>query len=142
MITGLSFLTNLGLTLLLTEVICLPEEASFAIALATVFVMNFLFMRYYIYASREASAKRQFVMYGLSAIGFRGLEYISFLIIHTWLNVQYAVAIVYILACSSLIKFCYFKIVVFRKQRHGVGNSKLNRSPSNLTRGLARQPRL
>lgn len=119
-ITGLSFVTNLGLTVFLTEVITFPEEVSYAIALVTVFVMNFLFMRYYIYVSREGSAKRQFMMYTLSAIGFRGLEYISFLMIHTWFGVQYALAIIEIQVCSSIVKFFYYKVVVFRQKRETV----------------------
>jgi putative flippase GtrA len=114
-ITGLSFLTNIGLTVFSTEVLTFPEEVSYAIALVTVFVMNFLFMRYYIYVSREQSAKRQFLLYGMSAVGFRGVEYISFLIIHTWLAVQYALAIIEIQVCSAMVKFFYYKIVVFRK---------------------------
>ena len=81
-VTGLSFITNLSLTVFFTEVLNLPEEVSFAIALITVFVMNFLFMRYYIYLSQEGSATRQFIMYTFSAFGFRGLEYIAFLIFH------------------------------------------------------------
>lgn len=115
-ITGLSFVTNLGMTLVLTEVLGLHEEISFAIALATVFIMNFLFMRYYIYASREGSARRQFIMYTLSAVGFRGLEFISFLVIHTLLNVQYAIALTFILVSSSIVKFFYFKLVVFTRK--------------------------
>lgn len=117
LVTCLSFVTNVGMTILLTEVLTLSEEVSFAIALITVFIMNFLFMRYYIYVSREGSAKRQFMMYMLSAIGFRGLEYISFLMIHTWLDVQYVVAIIEIQGCSSLVKFFYYKIAVFREKR-------------------------
>jgi hypothetical protein len=57
------------------------------------------------------------MMYMLSAIGFRGLEYISFLMIHTWLDVQYVVAIIEIQGCSSLVKFFYYKVAVFREKR-------------------------
>ena len=116
-VTGLSFITNLGLTVFLTEALTLPAEVSFAIALITVFVMNFLFMRYYIYVNQEGSATHQFIMYTFSAIGFRGLEYIAFLILHSWLGIQYAVAIIEIQICSSLFKFFYYKVVVFRGKR-------------------------
>lgn len=116
-ITGLSFVINLGLTVLLTEVLTFPEEVSYAVALATVFIMNFFFMRYYIYISLEDSAKRQFMLYALSAIGFRGLEYISFLMIHTWLGVQYAIAVIEIQVFSGLVKFFYYKVAVFRQKQ-------------------------
>ena len=119
-ITGLSFVINLGLTVFLTEVIIFPEEASYAVALVTVFLMNFFFMRYFIYVSREGSAKRQFMFYMLSAMGFRGLEYISFLMIHTWLSVQYALAIIEIQVCSAIVKFFYYKVVVFRQKQETV----------------------
>lgn len=117
LVTGLSFITNLGLTVFLTEALTLPEEVSFAIALITVFVMNFLFMRHYIYLSQEGSAIRQFIIYTFSAIGFRGLEYSAFLILHSWLGIQYAVAIIEIQLCSSLFKFFYYKVAVFRGKR-------------------------
>ena len=120
LITGLSFVINLGLTVFLTEVIIFPEEASYAVALVTVFLINFFFMRYYIYVSHEGSAKRQFMFYMLSVIGFRGLEYISFLMIHTWLSVQYTLAIIEIHVCSAIVKFFYYKVVVFRHKQETV----------------------
>ena len=115
-VTGLSFVTNLGLTVLLTEVVNLPEELSFAVALMVVFLLNFFFMRYYIYTGCEGSAKRQFAMYIFSAIGFRGTEYVAFLMIHTWLGVQYAVAITGIQVWSSIVKFFYYGGLVFTRK--------------------------
>lgn len=116
-VTGLSFVTNFGLTVLLTEVVNLPEELSFAVALMVVFFLNFFLMRHYIYTGCEGSTKRQFIMYAFSAIGFRGTEYVAFLMIHTWLGVQYAVAIIGIQVWSSIVKFFYYGGLVFTKKR-------------------------
>jgi putative flippase GtrA len=110
---GVSFVTNLALTALLHEVLGLPEEAAFAISLVVVFVMNFLACRYVVFDGRGGDARRQLLHYGMASLGFRGGEWCAFLVVHTWLRTPYLVAIVVILGCSFLIKFVFYRHVVF-----------------------------
>ena len=122
LISVLSFVGTIGLTILLTEEVSVPEENAYAIALITVFLMNFFFMRNYIYVSKGKNITEQFALYILSAAGFRGLEFLSFLVIHTWLGVQYQIGIICIQSGSFLFKFYYYRSVVFnRKGKRPVG---------------------
>lgn len=111
--TGLCFIVNLGLTVLLTEVFRVYEEISYAVALSTVFLMNFFLMRYYIYRSSEGNLASQFVLYAGSAVAFRGIEYGCFLFIHSWMGIPYGAAIVVIQGFSAVSKFIYYKRIVF-----------------------------
>jgi putative flippase GtrA len=115
---GLSFGTNLGLTVALHEFCRLPEEAAFATSLVTVFLMNFLVLRYYVFPGSQRSAATQLAMFGLSSVGFRGGEYLAFLVAHTWLGVQYTVAIAAILALSFVCKFLFYRGVVFARRAY------------------------
>jgi putative flippase GtrA len=110
---GISFATNVGLTAFLHELVHLPEEVAFAISLVTVFTMNFLACRYVVFSGRAGDPKRQLVLYALSSLGFRLGEYLAFLALHTWLGTPYLLAIFVVLGVSFVIKFLYYRFVVF-----------------------------
>jgi putative flippase GtrA len=116
LITGLSYAINVGLTAALTELAGWPEEAAFAAALVVAMTSNFLFMRYWIYDGAAGSGPRQVLLYLLSSVIFRGLEYALFLVAHTWLGVPYVLAITGVLGLSFLTKFFYYRAVVFKGQ--------------------------
>ena len=113
-LSGLSFWVNLGLTIGLTELLHLPEEVSFFLALVTVFVLNFFGMRYFVYDGRLIPVVTQFLSFLASSFGFRVLEYLAFLILHTWARLNYSVVVVVILAVSSVSKFFFIACAVFR----------------------------
>jgi putative flippase GtrA len=112
----LSFTVNLGLSALLHERLGWSEELAFLIAIAIVLLMNFLACRYLIFDAREGDIRQQAVRFLLSALGFRGAEYGCFLLIHSWLGVQYLVAITGILGVSFGAKFLFFGRFVFQSQ--------------------------
>ena len=116
-LAGLSFVTNLGLTALLHEVCCLPEEAAFGIALLTVFAMNFLACRYVVFEGREDRPAPQLALFTLSSAGFRGAEYLAFLLVHSWLGTPYLVAVTLVLGASFVVKFFFYRLVVFERRR-------------------------
>lgn len=105
---------NVGLTVVLHEYLGLAEEASFAIALVTVTINNFLFLRYYIFRSTNAGICGQFMAFVASAAIFRGGEYVAFLLLHTILYLQYTIAIVLTLAVSFMLKYPIQRRFVFR----------------------------
>ncbi len=119
LISGLSFVVNLGVTIVLHEVCGAPEEMAFAIALITVFFMNFFAMRHYIYSGTKGSLGQQFVVYAGSALGFRGLEYVAFIVVHSWLGLDYRVTVIGIIATAAVIKFLYYRLVFERGMRTG-----------------------
>ena len=115
-VTVLSFLLNLGTTFLLHEALGLSEEFSFAIALALVFTTNFLLLRYYIFATAGGSFWAQMSKFAMSTVFFRGFEYALFIVLHTWLGVQYLAAVVGILGVSFVLKFIVNKRMVFESK--------------------------
>lgn len=109
--SALSFVVNLGLTIFIRELLGAPAEVSFAIALVTVFIMNFFTLRYYVYQGESIPWRGQFAVYTGSAATFRGLEYVGFLLLHTWLGIDYRFVIISILIVSSIVKFFWYKLV-------------------------------
>lgn len=120
-LTVLSFTVNVGLTALLHEIIGAPEEIAFALSILVVFIMNFIFQRYYVFAGTDRGAANQLMMYLIFSMAFRGSEYLSFLVMHTWLGVQYLVAIVSVLGVSFFAKFFFYDRVVFARKRANMG---------------------
>lgn len=114
--SGVSFVVNLGLTHGLHEVLGASAELAFLISLATVMVMNFLACRYFIFDAREGDFRGQAVRFLMSALLFRGVEYLAFLVIHTWLGVHYLLAIAGVLGASFVTKFLFFGRFVFRSR--------------------------
>ena len=113
MMTGTSFGANIGLTVFFHEYLGLTETTSFGVTLFIVFLSNFFLMRYYVYGASNTSPRRQFSLYLASSLGFRGLEYVSFLVVHTLLNIQYIIGIVGVLGGSFLVKFIWYRKIVF-----------------------------
>ncbi len=110
-ISGLNFVVNIGLTIFLHEVCALPEEIAFAVALIVVFCMNFVAMRHYIYQGRNGPLGGQFATYTMSAIGFRGTEYLAFLALHSWLGFDYRVVVVGVTLVAAGVKFFCYRFV-------------------------------
>jgi hypothetical protein len=112
-----SFVTNFGLTLGLHEWGRLSEETAFALALAAVLVLNFVVMRWYIYAPPTGALWHQFGLYLGSACGFRAAEYGAFLLWHTWYGSDYRLAVGGITVLSAALKFFYYRLLFERRGR-------------------------
>ena len=109
-----SFAVMFGSTVALHEWCGLPEEASFAIALVVVFVMNFMIMRYYVYSGRAGNVKRQFALYVVSAIGFRTFEYLAFLGLLYSLDADYRLIVIAVTLVAAFVKFIYYRFLFER----------------------------
>lgn len=116
-VAPVSFGLNLLVTAVVHEMMGLPEEGSFAVALVTVFTFNFFVGRHVIFRSNEGDPRRQLVRYALSSGGFRLAEYLGFLIVHTGLNVHYIIAAMLVLGTSFICKFFFYGKVVFTNDR-------------------------
>lgn len=118
-VSAVSFAFIVGTTALLHEVVRLPPEAAYGIALVLVFLLNFSLMRNWAYAHTRAdrSARSQFLLAALTSVGFRVSEFLAFAIVHTWLGVYYLAAVVGIMVVSNLSKFAVFHSVVFARRR-------------------------
>jgi putative flippase GtrA len=112
---GLSFSVNFGLTVLLHEVLGVREELAFALVLALTTVMNFVLMRSFVYPGRKGALLAQFGLFVVSSLGFRSLEYVLFLVFHTWLGFAYKMVLVATLTTTFVTKFFYYGSVVFNR---------------------------
>lgn len=77
---------------------------------------NFFGARHFVFRAGSGAIERQAGLFLASSVLFRGLEYVAFLIVHTVLGFQYVVAIVGILVTSMVVKFLWYRRVVFRSR--------------------------
>ena len=122
----LSFMINIGLTVLLHEAWHAPEELAFAIALMVVHLVNFIALRYYVYDSKGAHAGKQFIIYSGSALRFRGAEYLAFLALHSWFSFDYRAVVLGIIITSAMLKYFWYLLVFehFPRSRKAVGTTE------------------
>ncbi len=140
LISGLSFSLNLSLTALLHEVVGASEVLAFGAALVVVFLLNFMFMRYYIFAGTTRSCGPQLIMFSVSSLCFRGGEYVVFIVIQAVIGPPYLASIGTILVVSFLTKFVLYHTVVFKRhssQDGGVVHSVGTGSESQLMKSEA-----
>jgi len=110
---GIGFGLNLAATVTLHEVVGVPEELAFAVAQVVIFFFSFVSARHFIFEGSAGDPKRQLIKFALSSVGFRGAEYVGFLVLHTFLEIPYVVAVVAVLGSSFLVKFFFYGTVVF-----------------------------
>ena len=109
-----SFTLILGLTIGLHEGVGIGEEGAFGVGLGAALVLNFWACRHFVFeGAAKGAAGRQFLLFVGSSVGFRGLEYVAFLGLHTVGGIQYILASLTILCTSMLLKFLYYRRVVF-----------------------------
>ena len=122
--TVASFVVNLGMTVGLHEWLSVDPSVAYAVALLTVFLMNFVFFRYYVFSHPEPLPIRsQFMAYAGSAVGFRLAEYLCFLLVHIVFGVHYVVTIIAVQGASFIAKYFFYGAFVFRG-RHSAPRSE------------------
>ncbi len=118
-LSGLSFTLNLAVTAALHEGAGLGADASFACALATVFLVNFALMRRYVFPGGSRPLVPQLVGFGLSSLAFRGLEFAGFLLLHSVLELAYLLAAAATLSLSFATKYVYYNAWLFAREPGG-----------------------
>jgi putative flippase GtrA len=109
LVSAFCFVLNMGTLITLVESFAVDEELAFATSQIVIFFTSFVLLRYYVYDSRRSGIGGQFAAYAVSALTFRGCEYLAFLVLHTWLGGEYRLCAVGILATSTLVKFLYYR---------------------------------
>lgn len=112
-LSGLSFAMNMGVTVFLHEMMRVPPEIAFAVALTAAVITSFLGMRYYVCPSQRQNIVRQFVLFVVSSSGFRVLEYAAFFALHVGIGFPYRPVMVTTLFASLAVKYPYYKLRVF-----------------------------
>jgi putative flippase GtrA len=112
--SALGFVLNPGITALLHEVGQVPVNIAYAVALCTVFVVNFLLLRYIIYGKTTGSPHGQLAGFAASTLAFRIGEYILFLTLSAFIKVHYIVLIIGISVVFTVLKYLFYGSTIFR----------------------------
>lgn len=113
-VSGFSFCLTFGITLFVREVLGQSEQRAFGSAITSALVINFLFLRYFIYGRSQAPLLPQLGIYLVSASVFRLGEYLLFEACLRLIGLDYRVSTIVVLASSTVLKFLYYRIV-FRR---------------------------
>ncbi len=111
MLSGISFVLNLGLTIVLHEVIGWAEEAAYATSLGVVLVVNFILCRTFVFNAAAGSLRRQALGYLGGTIIFRSLEYVCFLGIHSGFDVDYRLTVIAVSVVAMVVKFFVYRVL-------------------------------
>ena len=112
LMTGLSAGITLGLPILLHEGFDVNEEIAVSLALGTSFLINFVTIRVFVFRSIGAP-RTELLRFGLTSAGFRIVEYLLFLCLHTLLDLFYVLALGIVLVVSLALKFYCYRVLVF-----------------------------
>ncbi|MBW1728731.1 MAG: GtrA family protein [Deltaproteobacteria bacterium] len=115
--SGITFALNIGITFSLTEILKIRPELSYGIALLIVSITSFMLLRYYVYGATDKNIVLQFASYCASALGFRGMEYLSFLLVYYLSGLKYGIVVILIQSISALTKFFYYRGLVFKEKQ-------------------------
>ncbi|MBN2517134.1 MAG: GtrA family protein [Deltaproteobacteria bacterium] len=107
---------NLMVTIILHEIFSIEVRGAYLFGLLTAVLVNFYLCRNLIFQSK-GNMWRQLFAYVLSSFLFRGLEYGAFLLQEMTINLPYVLAILLIQATSFLLKFFYYRELVFTRIR-------------------------
>ena len=111
---AISFGGTLAVTFVATEGLHLREEVSFALAVVIMFFVNFAYLRYVVFPAGAKPWRAQMYGFFVASVGFRGAEYLAFLILLNVLHVHYMLSVALVLGLSFLVKFQVFDKHVFR----------------------------
>lgn len=109
---GFAFCLNLAITTSLHELLGLPADLAFAIALVTLFFVNFFGFRRFVYRS-TGHARGQIGRYFIAVLCFRLAEYGGFLLLYQHIGIDYLPTAMAVLAISAGAKFLTFRNWVF-----------------------------
>lgn len=110
MATGLSASVSLGLPIFLHELLHVEQKIAVAISQTSVLLVNFLTLRMFVFRSK-GTVRGDAFRYGASAVAFRGLEYVSFLLLFQQAGMFYVSALVVTLCISTIAKFVWYRFV-------------------------------
>jgi putative flippase GtrA len=114
---AISFTTNLGITAGLHELAGVSPDVAFAVGLATVFVLNFAVMRWWVFPDSGLSIGRQLAGFALTSVGFRASEFLVFLLLRHVAGTYYLLAAAGTLCVSMLVKYFVYGSWLFARER-------------------------
>jgi putative flippase GtrA len=117
LLSAISFATNLGITAGLHELAGASPDVSFAIGLATVFVLNFVVMRWWVFPESGLSMARQLTGFAMTSVVFRISEFFIFLLLRHVGDTYYLFAAGGTLCFSMVVKYFVYGSWLFASSR-------------------------
>jgi len=114
---AISFSTNLCVTAGLHELVHVSPDASFAIGLATVFILNFAVMRWWVFPGSGLSMGRQLAGFAMTSVVFRVAEFLVFLLLRHVGGTYYLLAAAGTLCFSLVLKYFVYGSWLFASAR-------------------------
>ena len=108
----IGFGINLFITVILHEILGIQVNTAYAAGLLAAIFLNFYLCRSVIFESNKGFLG-QFIVFIFSSFVFRSLEYVAFLFLKTTLKFPYVVLILVVHGITLILKFCYYKGLVF-----------------------------
>ena len=112
---GLIFCTNIAVTALCRELIGIPVSFAYLCGFLTAMFVSFMLCRHVIFDAALGDIRRQFLMFLVSSIFFRGLEYLAVIAVYEMLRLHYLLVLASIQTMSFILKFFYYRGMVFAK---------------------------
>ena len=109
----ISFLSVLALTIVSREILKVPARYAIALPLFYSIIANFFICRHLVFLRQTESIFPQFVKYLCSVAGFRFADFLLFWLLVEFLNVWYVVAVLLVLPATFVLKFLFFRSIVF-----------------------------
>jgi putative flippase GtrA len=106
--TGISAVVSVSFPVILHELLHLEQKLAVGISQASVLLLNFLTLRLFVFRA-NGGGQRVMFRYLASAFAFRGLEYLSFLLLFELADLFYLTALVITLVAWTGIKFAWYR---------------------------------
>ena len=106
--TGISAVVSVGFPVVLHELLHVEEKLAVGISQVSVLVLNFLTLRVFVFRA-NGGGQRVMFRYLASSLAFRGLEYLSFLMLFELADLFYLTALVITLVAWTGIKFLWYR---------------------------------
>ena len=110
MASGLSAVITLGLPIALHEGLHLDQRIAVGISQTTVLLINFITLRLFVFRS-SGRVRHDAFRYAASAVMFRSLEYVSFLLLFELAGMFYVTALFATLCISTVAKFFWYRFL-------------------------------
>jgi putative flippase GtrA len=108
------FLTNLTITYLMKSGLGFSVEVAYLAGYSSAILIGFLICRHAVFKATEQSPGKQLILFIISSIFFRGIEYGTSLFLNKGMEIHYLSALVVVAIASFFVKFFYYRSMVFR----------------------------
>ena len=105
---------TLGLPWVLHDFGNVTEKKAVAIAFLCAFFINFFILKYWVFRSKNQTSS-QLLTFAITSALFRGAEYLAFILLLHFLQINYLVSIFLILCISLICKFMVQKHMIFKQ---------------------------